>query len=146
MRRIQGVAGHVEGKVGVVEDVPVDFDGVVVPITFLVSSDCLYILIIGLRTVKKLKARMDFFRGIVKIKYGGEEVRMNLFQEPRDNGITEDEDFTSATETESSSESDHGTWTSFSPSATRLSAMRGAPELLSCSRKLPISTKKTRSK
>ncbi len=40
-RRIQGVAGHVEGKLGVVEDVSVDFDGVIVPITFLVSSDCL---------------------------------------------------------------------------------------------------------
>ncbi len=51
---------------------------------------------------------MDVFRGIVKIKYGGEEARMNLVQEPRDNGSTEDEDFTSATETESSSESDHG--------------------------------------
>ncbi len=78
------------------------------PITFLVSSDCLYNLIIGLPTLKKLKARMDFFRGILKIKYGGEEARMNLVQEPRDNGSTEDEDFTSATETESSSESDHG--------------------------------------
>ncbi len=55
-----------------------DFDGVVVPIAFLVSSDCLYNLIIGLPTLKKLKARMDFFRGIVKIKYGGEEARMNL--------------------------------------------------------------------
>ncbi len=51
---------------------------------------------------------MDFFRGIVKIRYGGEEVRMNLVQEPRENGSTEDEDFTSATETESSSESDPG--------------------------------------
>ncbi len=107
-RRIQGVAGHVEGKLGVVEDVPVDFDGAIVPINFLVSSDCLYNFIIGLPTLKKLKARMDFYRGVVKMKYGREEVKMNLGQEPRDNGSTEDEDFTSATETESGSESDHG--------------------------------------
>ncbi len=50
---------------------------------------------------------MEFFRGIVKIKYGGEKVKMILVQEPRDNGSTEDEDFTSDTETESSTESDH---------------------------------------
>ncbi len=40
-RRIEGDAGHVEGQLGVVEDVSVDFDGVVVHITFLVSSDYL---------------------------------------------------------------------------------------------------------
>ncbi len=51
---------------------------------------------------------MDFFRGIVKIKYGRQEDKMNLVKEPRVNGSTEDVDFTSATETESSYESDHG--------------------------------------
>ncbi len=34
-RRIQGVAGHVEGKLGVVEDVPVDFDASLSPLPFL---------------------------------------------------------------------------------------------------------------
>ncbi len=40
---------------------------------------------------------------------------MNLVQEPRDTGLTEDEDFNSADETESSFESDHETKTSSTP-------------------------------
>ena len=106
-KKIRVADGSVSRCVGVLTDIPVAFDNIVVPTNFLVVSPPPCDLLLGVDLMNTLKASIDFGRQTLQISYKGTRTRLNLEPDylkipplPSDyEDDTASEDFTSDSDT-----------------------------------------------
>ena len=106
-KKIRVADGSVSRCVGVLTDIPVAFDNIVVPTNFLVVSSPPCDLLLGVDLMNTLKASIDFGRQTLQISYKEERTRLNLEPDnlkipplPSDSEDgTASEDFTSDSDT-----------------------------------------------
>ena len=77
-KKIRVADGFVSRCVGVLIDIPVAFNNIVVPPNFLVLSSPPCHLLLGVNLMNSLKASMDFGRQTLQISYKGGRTRLNL--------------------------------------------------------------------
>ena len=106
-KKIRVADGSISRCVGVLTDIPVAFDNIVVPTNFLVVSSPPCDLLLGVELMNTLKASIDFGRQTLQISYEGERTKLNLEPDylkipplPSDSEDgTDSEDFTSDSDT-----------------------------------------------
>ena len=76
-KRIRVADGSVSRCVGVLTEIPVVFDNIVVPTNFLVVSSPPCDLLLGVELLNTLKASIDFGRQTLQISYDGERTKLN---------------------------------------------------------------------
>ncbi len=79
---------------GTLNEVQISIGELEVPIDFLVLEETAYDILIGLSTVIQLRARLDYYRMVLKIYYGGDSEILNYKYE-RNCGKTSEDKFTS---------------------------------------------------
>lgn len=94
-RRIKFANGTVKEYAGIVEGVPVSFDYITVPLSFLFISHSRYALIIGAPILTSLQACLDLHQLIATLTYEEKKARLSLQYEPHAIDTSSEEEFTS---------------------------------------------------